>query len=169
MTTRQKLYSMGEPLGECVTRPKLGGGYVCGGGGGGGSSSSRTETTTNNIDQRVAVQDGVGVSGSTGVTINSTDAVRAIAQMGTDTIQRTGDAVVQLNQSSVAANAVAWDKTVTAGAALVDKLIDASTSLGTSAIDKFQPAENKANDTSLKLGMMAAAAVAATVILGKMK
>lgn len=168
MTTRHKLYALGETLGESATRRKLGGGYVCGGGGG-GSSSSSTASTTNNTDNRLAVQDGVGVSGSSGVTINSTDAVKAIAQLGTDTIKNTGEAVVQLNQSSVAANAVAWDKTVTAGAALVDKLIDASTTLGTTAIDKFQPAENKASDTSLKLGMIAAAGVAATIILGRMK
>lgn len=168
MTTRQRLYAMGEPLGDSVTRRKLGGGYVCGGGGG-GSSSSSTSSTTNNTDNRIAVQDGVGVSGSSGVTVNSTDAVKAIAQMGADTIKQTGDAVVHLNQTATAANALAWDKTVTAGAALVDKLIDASTTLGTSAIDKFQPAENKASDTSLKLGMIAAAAVAATILLGKMK
>lgn len=135
----------------------------------GGDSSSASTTTTTNTDARVAVQDGVGLSGSNGNTVqyNSTDAVKAIAQLGTDTIAKTGEAVVQLNQASVAANVTAWDKTVTAGASLVDKLIDASTSLGNNAIDKFQPAENKASDTSLKLGMIAAAAVAATVIMGR--
>lgn len=140
------------------------------GGGGGGSSSSKSDTTTTNTDQRNAVQDGIALSGSNGNTVNmnSTDAVQAIAKMGADTIARTGEAVVQLNQSSVAANVTAWDKTVSTSAALVDKLIDASTTLGTSAIDKFQPAENKASDTSLKLGMIAAAGVAATIILGRM-
>jgi hypothetical protein len=139
--------------------------------GGGSKSESRSDTTTTNQDQRVAVQDGVGLSGSSGntVNVNSTDAVKAIAQLGADTIAKTGEAVVQLNQTSTAANVTAWDKTVTTSAALVDKLIDASTSLGTSAIDKFQPAENKASDTSLKLGMIAAAGVAATLLLSKMK
>lgn len=138
---------------------------------GGGGSSSSSETKTTNTDARVAVQDGVGLSGSSGntVNVNSTDAVKAIAQLGADTIAKTGEAVVQLNQSSMAANVTAWDKTVTAGAGLVDKLIDASTKLGTSAIDKFQPAENKASDTSLKLGMIAAAGVAATLLLSRMK
>lgn len=136
---------------------------------GGGGSESTSTTTTNNTDARVAVQDGVGLSGSSGntVNVNSTDAVKAIAQLGADTIAKTGEAVVQLNQSTMAANVTAWDKTVTAGAGLVDKLIDASTSLGTAAIDKFQPAENKASDTSLKLGMIAAAGVAATILLGR--
>lgn len=139
--------------------------------GGGSKSESRSDTTTTNQDQRVAVQDGVGLSGSSGntVNVNSTDAVKAIAQLGADTIAKTGEAVVQLNQTSTAANVTAWDKTVTTSAALVDKLIDASTSLGTSAIDKFQPAENKASDTSLKLGMIAAAGVAATLLLSRMK
>lgn len=171
MTTRQKLYAMGETLGESVTRRKLGGGYVCGGGGG-GSSSSSTSSTTNNTDNRIAVQDGVGVSGSSGVTVNSTDAVKAIAQMGADTIKQTGDAVVHLNQTATAANVTAWDKTLTTSATLVDKLIDsaaASYGIAEKAIDRYQPAENKANDTSLKLGMIAAAAVAATILVGKMK
>lgn len=134
-------------------------------------SKSNSSTDTKNIDQRVAVQDGVGLSGSNNNTINvnSSDAVKAIAQLGTEAIAKTGAAVVELNQASLDANVTAWDKTVTAGAALVDKLIDASTTLGTSAIDKFQPAENKAQDTSLKLGMIAAAGVAATLLLSKMK
>lgn len=141
------------------------------GGGGGGTSNSDASTTTNNTDQRNAVQDGIALSGSSGnnVSYNSTDAVKAIAQMGADTIARTGEAVVQLNATSTAANVTAWDATVKASAGLVDKLIDASTSLGTAAIDKFQPAENKASDTSLKLGMIAAAGVAATILLGRIQ
>ncbi len=139
--------------------------------GGKSSSSSASNTTTNNTDNRTAVQDGLALAGSSGnvVNFNSSDAVKAIAQLGTEAIAKTGAAVVELNQSSIDANVTAWDKTVTAGAALVDKLIDASTTLGTSAIDKFQPAENKAQDTSLKLGMIAAAGVAATLLLSKMK
>lgn len=137
----------------------------------GGGSSSESSTTTTNTDARVAVQDGVGLSGSSGntVNVNSTDAVNAIAKLGTDTIAKTGEAVTKLNETSMATNAAAWDRTVTVGAQLVDKLIDSTTQLGTTAIDKFQPAENKASDTSLKLGMIAAAAVAATVLLGKTK
>lgn len=145
-----------------------------GGGGGGGSSSSSTATTTNNTDQRVAVQDGIGLSGSSNnnVQYNSTDAVKAIAQLGADTIKQTGEAVVKLNQTSTAANVTTWDKTLTTSAALVDKLIDSATAsygIAERAIDSFQPTENKANDTSLKLGMIAAAGVAATLLLSKMK
>lgn len=138
----------------------------------GSSSSSETETT--NQDNRVAVQDGVGVSSSSGNVIeyNDTDAVKAIAQLGAEVIAQTGEAVVQLAQTTTAANVTSWDATVAASAKLVDKLIDGATkSFGVAekAIDSFQPAENKANDTSLKLGMIAAAAVAATLLLSKTK
>lgn len=129
------------------------------------SSSSTKEQFT---DARVTAGT-VGLSQSDGNTlnVNSTDAVQAIASMGAETIAKTGEAVVQLSQSSQAANLAAWDLTVNRGADLVDKLIDASTSIGTAAVTNFQPAENKAQDTGLKLGMIAAAAVAATVLLRK--
>ena len=139
--------------------------------GGGGKSSSSSSSDTTNTDQRVAVQDGVGLSGSSNnsITYNSSDAVKAIAAMGAETIANTGEAVVQLNASSVAANTTAWDKTVTTGAALIDKLIDQSTTIGAKAIENYQPAENKAQDTSLKLGLIAAAGVAATLLLSRTK
>lgn len=72
--SRRELYAAGEPLGECVTRAKLGGGYVCGGGGG-GSSSSSSSSTTNNTDKRQAVGDGgLAVSAdSSSVSVNVTD------------------------------------------------------------------------------------------------
>lgn len=72
--SRRELYAAGEPLGECVTRSKLGGGYVCGGGGG-GSSSSSSSSTTNNTDKRIAVGDGgLAVSAdSSSVSVNVTD------------------------------------------------------------------------------------------------
>lgn len=143
---------------------------ACGGLFGGGSKSS-SASSDNDTDNRNAVQDGLALSGSTGnnVVYNSSDAVKAIAQLGVDGIAKTGAAVVELNQASLDANVTAWDRTVTTGAALVDKLIDASTTLGSAAITNFQPAENKASDTSLKLGMIAAAGVAATLLLSKMK
>jgi flagellar biosynthesis/type III secretory pathway ATPase len=63
--SKRQLYAAGEPLGDSVTRAKLGGGYVCGGGGG-----SRSSQASSNYDQRVAVQDGIGLSASNGNTIN---------------------------------------------------------------------------------------------------
>ncbi len=139
-----------------------------------GGSSSSSETTTTNQDNRVAVQDGLGVSGSDGnvVSVNSTDAIQAIAQLGAEVIAQTGEAVVQLNKDTTAAQVTSWDATVAAGAHLVDKLIDGATksyTVAEKAIDSFQPAENKTQDTSLKLGMIAAAGIAATILLSKTK
>lgn len=134
----------------------------------GSKSNSNTETT--NQDNRVTAGM-VGLTGSDSnvIEVNDTDAVKAIAGMGAETIAKTGEAVVKLNQAGMDANYKAWDRTVQAGTQLVDKLIDASTTLGSAAISSFQPAENKANDTSLKLGMIAAAGVAATLLLSKTK
>jgi hypothetical protein len=138
-------------------------------GGRGGSSSSKSDTTTHNTDQRVAVQDGIGLSGSSGntVNLNSTDAVKAIAQMGADAIRSTGEAVVQLNETSTQVNALTWDKTLNASAGLIDKLIDSATAsygIAEKAIDQYQPSDNKAID-STKLAMLAAAGVAAVFLL----
>ena len=47
--SRRELEALGEPLGDCVTTPKLGGGWICGGGGkggGGGGPQQVTSTTT---------------------------------------------------------------------------------------------------------------------------
>lgn len=63
--SKRQLYELGMPLGESVTRHKLGGGYVCGGGG-----DSESSQSSSNYDQRVAVQDGIGLSGSSGNTIS---------------------------------------------------------------------------------------------------
>lgn len=70
--SRRELYAAGEPLGDCVTHSKPGGGYWCGGGGGGSSSSS---SSTQNIDKRIAVGDGgLGVSAdNSSVNVNVTD------------------------------------------------------------------------------------------------
>lgn len=161
---------MGEPLGESVTTRKPGGGIVCGGGGGGGESKSDSSTTSTNTDARVAVQDGLGVSYSDGNTINynSSDAVKAVAQLGAETIANTGEAIVMLNRDATNANLSAWDKTITAGAALVDKLIDRSTGVATAVITNYQPTANKEADatssTAKTVALVVAAAAAAAVI-----
>lgn len=70
--SRRELYALGEPLGESATTAKAGGGYVCGGG---GSSSSSTSSTTTNIDKRLALDTGVGISSDQStVTVNTLDA-----------------------------------------------------------------------------------------------
>lgn len=69
--SRRDLYAMGEPLGDSSTRRKLGGGIVCGFG---GDSSSRSSNDTYNTDKKVAVQDGVGITGdNNNVSMTSSD------------------------------------------------------------------------------------------------
>ena len=78
MISRKKLYAAGETLGECSTRAKLGGGYVCGGGGGGGTSesSSSSSTSISNTDRRQVLDGGaIGISGDrNSLGISNTDA-----------------------------------------------------------------------------------------------
>lgn len=93
MTTRQKLYAMGEPLGECVTTRKVGGGYVCGGGG--GSSASTNTTNTINTDKRITQQSGIalGVDQSTvNLTQNTYSTDKEIVNHALDTVT-TGNAL----------------------------------------------------------------------------
>lgn len=135
--------------------------------GGGGSSTTGATTTTNNLDERMAVQDGIGVNGEGNIiSYNSTDAVKAVAAMGADVIKSTGGAVVELYKDAGQTNADAWKTTMDSSAKLVDKLIDqvgAGFSLSEKAIAKFEPTENKNADIG-KYAMVAAAVVAASVI-----
>lgn len=139
---------------------------------GSSKSSSNSSTSVRTSDNRAVTESGQVITGSNigtenrgTININDPDAVKALAQLSTDAISKTGGAVVELNRASLDANVSAWDKTVTTGANLVDKLIDASTALGSSAIDKFQPAENKAQDATVKLGMFAAIGLVAFSLL----
>lgn len=85
---RRDFYRQGEPLGDCVTLPKTGGGYVCGGGGGGkSSSSSSSTTTTNNIDRRqVVAEGGIGLA-SDGATINVETIDAGIVKAALETVR----------------------------------------------------------------------------------
>lgn len=96
--SRRHLYAHGEPLGESVTRRKLGGGYICGGGG----SESSSSQSTSNVDRRIAVQDGIGVSGdanalqltsTTNTTTNVLDAgaIREAFGFGRSALSTAGD------------------------------------------------------------------------------
>lgn len=148
-----------------LRRRALGHHRPCGGLFGGDSSSSSASTTTN-TDNRNVTESGVAISGSSGsFSVNSSDAVKAIAAMGTDTINRAGAAVVELNQASLDANVTAWDKTVTAGAALVDKLIAANTQTTNAVVEKFQPQENRREETLQTAAIAAAAGLAAIYLL----
>lgn len=187
--SRKTLYAAGEPLGDCATRRKPGGGYVCGGGG--GSSSQSNPNTTNTDNRSVSSIDNTDNSIRNSTTVstniadsrssswsdssstsyidnsNSSDAVIALAKAGADIIKNSGGAVVELGKFQGEQNTEAWNTTITAGASLIDKLIDKSTEglgLAGKVVDSFTPTENINADAS-KYAMWAAAAVAALVLL----
>lgn len=150
-------------------------GGLCGvlmdGGGGGDTNNKGAETKTENTDKRVAVQDGVGVSGdgNNSIVYNSSDAVVAIAGAGADIIKSSGGAVVELAKFQGQQNTDAWNTTIAESAKLVDKLIDKVSdgfALSSKAIDSFQPAENK-NSDALKWAAIAAGVVGVAQLWGK--
>lgn len=133
-----------------------------GGGGGGSTSTTGATTTTNNVDERMAIQDGIGTNGDGNIiSYNSADAVKAVAAMGADVIKTSGGAVVDLYKNAGQQNSDAWKTTVDSSAKLVDKLIDqvsAGFSLSEKAISSFQPAENK-NSDAIKWAAIAAGVI----------
>ncbi len=157
-------------------------------GGTSSSNASSNTTVTQNTDRRTVLDDSVmvGDGASSSVTqINNSadaevlktlansipDAAVALGQMSATTLRDVGGAVVDLNKDSLAANTKAWDSTLQFGAGMVDKLIDNMSEgygLASKTIDAFTPTENKNADIG-KYAMLAAAAVAAAVLLGKTK
>ncbi len=109
--SRRQLYEHGEPLGDSATRRKLGGGYVCGFG---GSSSSASNQETNNYDQRVAVQDGIGFSGSSNnaLTITTTNNVTdgGIVSKALDSINLNNATNAQGFESLLGAAESLWER-----------------------------------------------------------
>lgn len=96
--TRQTLYAHGEPFGDCATERKITGSYRCGGGG----SRSSSAQSTSNIDRRIAVQDGIGISGDsnaleliTNTTTNVLDggAIKGAFETTESTVSRALDSV----------------------------------------------------------------------------
>lgn len=146
------------------------------------SSSSSSATTTNNADNRVAVQDGTSFSNANGnnVSINSSDAVKAIAAMGADTLKNIGGSIVDINKTTTDLNKTTWDKTLTMSTKLIESLTDnISKSYGMTTdlmnqglqlagktVDSFQPTDNKTQDT-VKLAMIVAAVAAVYFAIGK--
>lgn len=177
--SKRQLERAGEPLGECVTRPKLGGGYVCGGGGGGGSSSS--STTTQNIDKRIAVGDGgIGASADNStVTINSTDG--GLVARALDSVDR-GNAINGEGFTALLdASSSNFEQVVGANSDGFSQLIDTASRLFTqgenligqtqkSVADAYSQAQNeKAGTIDNKTIIVLAVAGAAALVLSKRK
>lgn len=64
MISRRELYAAGEPLGDCATRRKPGGGMVCGFGGDSSSDSSSTQNTSYTLNDSRSVSDSRDYSNS---------------------------------------------------------------------------------------------------------
>ena len=174
--SRRQLYALGEAFGESATCAKAGGGRLYGGGGGGDSTTSTegARTTTTNTDQRMAIQDGIGVNGSGNSAsytsnVNSPDAVIAIANAGADVIKSSGGAVVDLFKDAGARNEKMWGTAVTESSKLIDKLLEKTSegfALSTKVVDSFQPNENK-NTDAIKTAAIAAAVLGVAMIFAR--
>ncbi|MDP1740084.1 hypothetical protein [Polaromonas sp.] len=143
------------------------------GGGGDSSTSTTTEgakTTTVNTDKRVAVQDGIGTTGDGNMvsytsTVNSSDAVVAIAKAGADVINSSGGAVVDLFKDA----GKTYSTTIEQSANLIDKLLDKASegfALSTKVVDSFTPNENK-NTDAIKTAAIAAGVIGVAMLFGK--
>lgn len=127
---------------------------------------------------------------------NDPDVVRAIAQMGQDSIRATGGSVVDLMESAGTSNAAAWQNTIGAGERMLDSMMGTSASIfekNTGTIDRviekvfgqavdtnktseriaigamnaYQPTANKDSDAQKYIGLAAVAAAAMIVMQGK--
>lgn len=136
------------------------------------TTNTSTTTVTQNTDRRIAVSDGVGVSGDGNrVQINDPDVVKAIASMGGDVLKQLGGAIVDINKTSADTNRHALDSTMNASAKLVDRLTDSLSqgfNLAEKTVSAFQPNENKGAETMKYLGFaVIGVAAVALVIQGK--
>jgi len=144
------------------------------------STASESNPVTTNTDKRVAVSDGLGLSGdgssistsySSNYSVvdnsNSSDAVKALANAGAEIIKSSGGAVVDLARFQGAQNTAAWNTTLTTGAKLIDRLIDKTTdgfSLAGKVVDSFTPTQN-AEQKTMQYGLIAAAVVGGVLLL----
>jgi hypothetical protein len=138
-------------------------------------NSTTTTNTTINASDPGAVQLGKFNAELLGaVAETNTDAVKAIAQLGADGIRQMGASVTDMYGKAGSNTASAWSHTVDASAGLIDRLLTAAEkntavagAVAQSAIGSFQPAENKASDAAVKLGMVAAGGVALMFLMRK--
>lgn len=156
------------------------------------STSNQSNPSTTNVDRRLAVQGGNGVSGdnssvstyeSTTVidNSNSDDAIKYLAAQGSDTVQAladaganiiksSGGAVIELAKFQGANNTASFNALVTQGGRLMDKLLDkASESYGLAnrVVDSFTPTDSKNADNTKYLYIAAAVVAGAVLIKGK--
>jgi hypothetical protein len=116
MTSRRKLYALGETFGDSCTRIEAGR-LICGGGGGGGSSSSSSSqaTTTTNQDMRV-------VGGNQSTNVSATSSTVTVTDAGA--IQASFGFAQEVSQDAfdmASASQINTSKTVTEAISQVEK------------------------------------------------
>lgn len=150
--SRRELYALGEPIGDSCTRIE-GGRRVYGGG---SKSSSKSSSTTTNVDKRIAVETGIGIS-SDGSTINVQALDGEIVKQALETVQ-TADATAGEGFSQLLTLA---DKLFTAGGEIITKTQDTTLAqletINTAANDQKGSIDQK---TMIVLGIATAGAIA---------
>jgi hypothetical protein len=153
--SKRELYAAGEPLGDSVTTRKLGGGMVCGGGG----SSSSSAQTTNNVDKRLVVGDGLGVTAdNSSVSVNVTDGGIVSRALTT----------VELSNASLGEG---YDKLIDTAAAMFDQSQGLIGQTQKSVADAYSQAQTNVSGTidnkTITVLAIAGAAVAVAVLRKK--
>lgn len=160
MTSRRELYAHGEPLGDNVTRKKLGGGYVCGGGGDSSSSSSQS-TTTNQYDQRQITD----ARQENTTTTNNITTLDAGAIEASKSIALSGIANNATNTANLLAVA---DKLFSTQQKALDANVSLSNSLATTAAGAYKDASGQAQgNKNLVYAGLAVVGIAAFSFFGK--
>lgn len=100
------------------------------------------------------------------------DTVKAIAKMGTDSISSSAAAATDLFATGSANATKAWGQTIDTASELIDRMmtqasntVTGAQSIASQAIDSYQPSENKASDTQMRIALLGAAAVLAAALI----
>lgn len=95
--TRAQLYAAGEPLGDCATFEKVGGGRIMGFGGDSSSSTTNEQTqVTNNYDQRQAIDNRVANTDSNNTLTQTDNSVRTQSNTTTTTNTNSGNTTITM-------------------------------------------------------------------------
>lgn len=145
---RRELYALGEPFGDCATRREAGR-LICGGGGDSSSSSDVFNQVTN-TDNRLAVSNGVGQTGSgNSLAITTTDpgALRAMEMALLSNSKATEDAAKaqaeaarmasQASASAAASAASAGAATAASADRMLGKSLDFASAANGQTHDSF--------------------------------
>lgn len=167
--SKRQLYAAGMPLGESVTRAKLGGGYVCGGG-----SGSSSKQSSSNYDNRVAVQDGIGLSASNNNTVSTTNQSwlnvtttdAGIVSRGLDTVDKATAGAFEVVNDALGFGESTFSKLLEAQKSMFDTSQGLIGQTQKSVADAYAQAQTEAkgtidNKTIMVLGVAAAVALVA--------